>query len=479
MSRAATVKHFASRPTWQPGGEPGIDTEKVDEKVAPHLEALHAKCEIVIVDFSSENIVSVEANNDNLNDILEMKRPHHMPCRWISINGLSWDVIKVLGNQFNLHRLAIEDLINVRTRTKVDWYSDHAFIVMTLQKLVNQNTHEDEKKENPHTVDYPQGLESTMDGSTHSHPERDSVPKWKKPFTNKRRGSGLPYFNRTDSISQMDGEALDKLEGPARPLRTLHRYESSQNPEHTAFMEENSALSDEGQVVAVEQVAIFLMSDNTVISIFENSAADVEEPILERLKSEATILRRSGDASLILQAIIDAIVDLAIPVKEAYNSARKELQIDVLTNPSMKVSRSLHIFTEEIDMLQNLFKPIVNLVNSLRDHNREPLLGSTLSGLSSPSPASSRGSHHSSNKIGGSGGRAPGLKRMQTSTSVIISPLTHVYLGDVLDHCLTIIQSLEQMDASANNLSNLMFNTVGAVSLEPLHAFKHYRQCND
>ena len=62
------------------------------------------------------------------------------------------------------------------------------------------------------------------------------------------------------------------------------------------------------------------MSDNTVISFFEHSAADVEEPLLERLQSTETMLRRSCDASLMLQAIIDAIVDLAVPVKDAYNT---------------------------------------------------------------------------------------------------------------------------------------------------------------
>jgi len=115
FSRSNTVKHAPSRPTWKPGAEPGLDTEKVDERVAPHLEALNAKCEIVIVDFSDEHIVSVEANNANLDEVLSAKRPYQMPCRWISVNGLSWDVIKLLGKRFNLHRLAIEDLINVRT----------------------------------------------------------------------------------------------------------------------------------------------------------------------------------------------------------------------------------------------------------------------------------------------------------------------------------------------------------------------------
>jgi Mg2+ and Co2+ transporter CorA len=45
---------------------------------------------------------------------------------------------------------------------------------------------------------------------------------------------------------------------------------------------------------------------------------------------------------------------------------------------------------------------------------------------------------------------------------VTITPLAHTYFGDVLDHCITMISALEQMDASANNISTLIFNTVGA-----------------
>lgn len=450
FSMANTVKVYntPNRPNWQPGAEPGIDTnEKVDENADPHLEALYKKCDIVVVDFSSEDIESVEADNNNLLEVLSQKRPHHLPCRWISVNGISWDVIKILGQHFGLHRLAIEDLINVRTRTKVDWYSDHAFIVLTLQKLIQ--LHPDEEGYPP---------------DTKAHPERDHVAPWTRRHRRQSHANGgggnngISYY--ADNSRGSEGIASGKLQERGQSVRTLHRYESNQNPEYTSFMEQNSALFAEGLVVSVEQVAIFLMADNTVISFFEHSGADVEEPILERLKSSATMLRRSADASLIVQALIDAIVDLSLPVKEAYNSARKELQIDVLTNPSVKVSKSLHIFTEEIDMLQNLFKPIVNLVNSLRDHNSEPLLAATSSAISS-SNESHRASHYTSHKSGQQGPKAAGIRRAATSTSVAITPLAHVYLGDVLDHCLTVIQSLDQMDASANNLSSLMFNTIG------------------
>lgn len=447
FTAANTVK-LASSPTWKPGAEPGIDADKLDTSVVPQLTALRAQCDIVIVDFSPDRINTTEASNDSLEAVLSARRPHHLPCRWISVNGLSWDVIKLLAQKYSFHRLALEDLVNTRTRTKVDWYADQAFAVLTLQKLVQLHTHADDPERQ---CDCSQGERAMADKSQSGYPEHDLARPWRKAMLRGRKGSELPCFN-DDSVSSLASEEL-----PSHPIRTLHRYESGQNAEHTAFMEQNSALATECQVVGVEQVAIFLMADNTCISFFENSAADVEDPILERLNSKATILRRSADASLIVQAIVDAVVDLAMPVKEAYNSARKELQIDVLTNPSIKVSRALHIFSEEIDMLQNLFKPIISLVNSLRDHNSAAPIGPARSLESSEE--SSQGSHSSRKS---DGGQAQNTRRAPTFSSVTITPISHIYLGDVLDHCLTIIQALEQMEASANNLSDLMFNTISA-----------------
>lgn len=213
------------------------------------------------------------------------------------------------------------------------------------------------------------------------------------------------------------------------------------------------------------------------------------------------MLRSSCDASLVLQAIIDAIVDLALPVRDCYNKARKELQVDAMTNPNVRTSRALHVFGEEIDMLQNLIKPIVHLVNALRDHNTEPH-GPSLSELllnnhgqpgttfypvenrqhkdsqrhsTMPLPSKPTNKHlqQAAQLRGRSQSPKPNLsrqvsesfgalKRNPESATIQITPLAHTYFGDVLDHCITLIQSLEQMDASATNISTLIFNTVGA-----------------
>ena len=52
-------------------------------------------------------------DNKSLVPFMEEARPEWVACRWISVNGLSWDVIRLLGNDKGLHRLAIEDLVTV------------------------------------------------------------------------------------------------------------------------------------------------------------------------------------------------------------------------------------------------------------------------------------------------------------------------------------------------------------------------------
>ena len=104
-----------------------------------------------------------------------------------------------------------------------------------------------------------------------------------------------------------------------------------------------------------------------MISFFESSADDIELPILHRLATPDTILRKSCDASMLVQAIIDAIIDLAIPVTTAYQDVIGDFELDVLTEPSIKHTTSLYVVTSEIAMMRNFISPIVNLINALRD----------------------------------------------------------------------------------------------------------------
>lgn len=179
--------------------------------------------------------------------------------------------------------------------------------------------------------------------------------------------------------------------------------------------------------------------DNTVLSFFESSAEDIELPILTRLSTPDTILRRSCDASMLTQAIIDAIIDLAMPVATAYQDVIGELELDVLTEPNIKHTTDLYIVTSEITTMRNFVSPISSLVAALRDHKSEPIAQNAMA-----------------------------EKTLSRTTGIKISAMTHTYLGDVEDHCVLITQSLDQMHNSAGGMIDLIFNTISAYQNESM-----------
>jgi hypothetical protein len=127
-TRASTTRTFrtvntnSTRPNWHPGQEPGLDPSKPNGGRA-QLPTLHASCEITVVDFSEDDMMMHHLDNGSLPEWVqkEGQKADWVKCRWINVNGLSWDVIQALGRYKRLHRLAIEDLVNTRNRTKADW----------------------------------------------------------------------------------------------------------------------------------------------------------------------------------------------------------------------------------------------------------------------------------------------------------------------------------------------------------------------
>lgn len=85
------------------------------------MPTLSADCDITVVDFSLERMVKRHFNNDTFIAFLERPQETWVKCRWINVNGLSWDVIQAVGTKKGLHKLALEDIMNVRNRTKADW----------------------------------------------------------------------------------------------------------------------------------------------------------------------------------------------------------------------------------------------------------------------------------------------------------------------------------------------------------------------
>ncbi|KAL2020836.1 hypothetical protein VTK56DRAFT_7929 [Thermocarpiscus australiensis] len=432
-------QNFDSRPGWHPGAEPGVDPSKPDGGHAS-MPTLSAPCDITVVDFSADQLALQKLDNESLTAFLSKPQPSWVKCRWINVNGLSWDVIQALGRYKNLHKLAIEDIMNTRDRTKAEWFPTHAFAVLTLQKLVHLYD-----SDNEDSNDDDDGASWTSGLSRRSTRARKFFRWLGRPFKGKTQNDQDEGLGTGKESGPVDPEGYLRTEATGSPafanigqLRTLQRYHASPNDPRTQFMEKNSALASKNLAVACEQVSMFITNDNCIISFFELSAQEVEAPIVRRLQTSDTVIRQSCDASMVGQAIIDAIIDLAIPVVACYGDVIGDLELDVLTSPNIGHTRSLYILVAEINKMLGFINPITSLITSLRDHETEVSQDTVMTQLLDP------------------------------AHGVIITPLTYTYLGDVLDHCVLITDTLNQLKESANGMIGLIFNTISAYQNESM-----------
>lgn len=456
---------FDHREGWHPGAEPGVDPYKTDGGRAS-LPKLQTACDITVVDFSQDDLHVSALNNDDLGPFLKEPQPTWAKCRWINVNGLSWDVIATLGQYKRLHKLSIEDIMNTRNRTKTDWYgtwgdttprwvmanmcryANHAFIVFTMLKLsrVSEEDSDDERASSGSDSDARSSHSGRSKRSRRSSQFTKPISKTLRGMMGRTRGRKRPvptekvletgeggkhhHLKTFDTdLSTASGEALE---------RTVQRYNAGPNAARVEFMEKHAALADLDLAVIAEQVSIFITNDNCIISFFELSADIVEKPILTRLYTQDTVLRQSCDASMVGQAIIDAVIDMAMPVATIYGDVIGDLELDILTRPDLTHTKKLYIIITEIAKILSFINPTLNLINALRDHKTELSQESVTAHL------------------------------QDASKGVIISPMTYTYLGDVLDHCVLMQESLNAVKSQADGLISLIFNTIAAYQNESM-----------
>jgi magnesium transporter len=246
-----------------PGSAAGIE----HDQLAALRSSTPGEVRVTVIDYRADKVLvqAVEA----IEDFVTHHRPEWSAVRWINVDGLTdTKVVKALAEKYELHPLAVEDLLHVPQRPKVDTYGEG-----------------------------PSGLPGT-------HPARLFIV--------------------------------------ARMLQLVEGH------------------------LASEQTAFFV--GHKTLLTFQERPGDVWDPIRRRLNQPGSHLRRH-DASFLLYALLDAIVDHCFPILEFYGDRLEDAEEQVLSGTGPEVIPQIHRLRRELLLFRREVWPMRDVIRSLQ---REP-----------------------------------------------------------------------------------------------------------
>ncbi len=99
-----------------PGAAPGVEHDEIAALPSSPGQVL-----VTCVDYCPSQVA--ERKIDDLDSFLDRHRPPWVIVRWINVDGLSdMGVMRALATKYELHPLAIEDLLNLSDRPKLEPY---------------------------------------------------------------------------------------------------------------------------------------------------------------------------------------------------------------------------------------------------------------------------------------------------------------------------------------------------------------------
>ncbi len=172
--------------------------------------------------------------------------------------------------------------------------------------------------------------------------------------------------------------------------------------------------SDEHEGVESEQVS-FVLGSSFVVS-FQERAGDVFESVRDRIRNGKGRIRKMG-ADYLVYSLVDAIVDSYFGILERVGERIEALEDELVSDPNERTLQQIYALKREMISLRRSIWPLRELVNGI-----------------------------------------------QRSDSVLVGESTNVYLRDVYDHTIQIIDTIESyrdivsgmLDTYLSSISNRM-----------------------
>lgn len=148
------------------------------------------------------------------------------------------------------------------------------------------------------------------------------------------------------------------------------------------------------QSIQVEQVSLILTSD-TVISFQEGIRGDVFDPVRQNIRNNKGPIRKMK-ADYLAYSLLDTVIDNYFIILENFEEKTEQLEKELVVNPSSQVLQTIHALKKELIILRKSVWPLREVLNTLSQER-----------------------------------------------SSLISQSTRMYLRDIYDHAIQIIEVIE------------------------------------
>ncbi|KAJ1536050.1 hypothetical protein HK096_000916 [Nowakowskiella sp. JEL0078] len=125
------------------GGAAGIDFLRM----YPTSELIAIKSDpiILVSDYDSINVETKSVAKSDFADFLKIPRSSFSNVRWISIQGLDFDVMKSLNCVHHIHPLVLEDIYHDSLRVKTDFHDSHIYVSLLMLLVGIENSNKNSK----------------------------------------------------------------------------------------------------------------------------------------------------------------------------------------------------------------------------------------------------------------------------------------------------------------------------------------------
>ena len=130
---------------------------------------------------------------------------------------------------------------------------------------------------------------------------------------------------------------------------------------------------EKGNEIKAEQVSLIL-GPNFVIS-FQESEGDVFNAIRDRIRNSKGRIRKMG-ADYLAYSLLDAIVDSYFVVLEKFGEKMEEIEEELVTDPEPETLQDIHILKREMIYIRKSVWPLREVVNAL-ERGESPLITSS------------------------------------------------------------------------------------------------------